>query len=184
MTCSILCTFGLTEALWIVCIKAVHQKNSPYVSPELLYCTSASHLSQWNQSEKSWKFMECVLLLEELCRLCWSYCKCYKREHLTNLEYNRTSFSLKGIFTKRFYIRLVNTALFTARTLKIQSKTWLLWLHYLAFIKRNPKPWAQTITWGLSHKTRVNYLKNYTYILRNAPWFNTRCWYNCKKILS
>lgn len=37
ITCEILSTFGLTEALRIICIKAVRQKNSPYVSPELLY---------------------------------------------------------------------------------------------------------------------------------------------------
>ncbi len=49
MTCSILCTFGLTEALWIISIKAVHQKNSPYVSPELLYL----YLSESFESMKS-----------------------------------------------------------------------------------------------------------------------------------
>lgn len=49
MTCSILCTFGLTEALWIISIKAVHQKNSLYVSPELLYL----YLSESFESMKS-----------------------------------------------------------------------------------------------------------------------------------
>ncbi len=49
MTGSILCTFGLTEALWIIGIKAVHQKYSPYVSPERLYL----NLSESFESMKS-----------------------------------------------------------------------------------------------------------------------------------
>lgn len=109
MTCSILCSFGLTEALLIISIKAVHQKNSPYVSPELLYL----YLSKSFESIKSvmkvpgslWNVRYCLKSFVDYVGVAIKVLKENK------LGIQKKNFFSMGIFTKKCYIGLDKTAL-------------------------------------------------------------------------
>lgn len=121
--------------------------------------------------------MECVLLPEELYRLCWSCYKCFKREQTWNRK-EELFFSI-GIFTKKFYIGLDKTGLFAAQTPKFKARPDLITLfgiHQKESKTLSSNNYLRSFTQNQSKLPR-----NHTYILQNAPYFNTLCWYNCKK---
>lgn len=174
ITCEILSTFGLTEALRKISIKAVRQKNSPYVSPELLHLyLSESMKSVIKVPGSLWNVRYCLKSFVDYVEVAVN----------GNGNTKRGYFLSRGYWSRNFHTRLDKTALFAVGKPQLKARPDFFDYTYLAFIKGNPKPWAWTITWGLSHKTRVNYLK-ITHISYKTPYFDTRCWYNCKKILS